>query len=459
MPLWKYSFGGFRLEPVERRLLYQEAVVQIRPILFDLLVILVENHGSLVSKDQFFDSVWSDTVVEEGNLTVSISQLRNVLKDESWIETVVGRGYRFTAAVQRLAVENDGWFKPSSDILDMDARGGALSLKSNLYVDRPTDRDFRQALRRGDSLVLVKGARQVGKSSLLARGLQLERENGATVVVTDLQHFTEGTLETIDKFLRSLAELISDRLGLRAEPERWTDSFGSTSAFERYLTRQAIASCSNRLIWALDEVDRLFSLRYASEFFGLIRSWHNSRALDPSGPWHQLTLAIAYATEAHLFITDLNQSPFNVGTRLALDDFTFEQAADLNERHGRPLRDAEELTRFYRLTGGHPYLMQRGLWEIARQGVSIDIVEVRADHDEWIFGDHLQRMWKSIKRDESVREALRCFFESHKPIPPGAFYRLRSAGVMSGDSAGEARPRCELYARYLTKIFQDIDSC
>ena len=71
--------------------------------------------------------------------------------------------------------------------------------------------------------------------------------------------------------------------------------------------------------------------------FGLFRSWNNERLLDPSGSWSRFTLVIAYATEAHLFITDVNQSPFNVGTRLTLEDFTREQVAELNRRYGSPL--------------------------------------------------------------------------------------------------------------------------
>jgi hypothetical protein len=62
------------------------------------------------------------------------------------------------------------------------------------------------------------------------------------------------------------------------------------------------------VVWGLDEVDRLFSCEFGSEVFGLFRSWHNRRSLDPAGPWSRLTLALAYATEAYLFITDLNQS-------------------------------------------------------------------------------------------------------------------------------------------------------
>src|SRR5438093_6889166 len=106
---------------------------------------------------------------------------------------------------------------------------------------------------------------------------------------------------------------------------------------------------SPRLVWGLDEVDRLFGLPFASEVFGLFRAWHNERALLPEGPWSRLTLAIAYATEARLFITDLNQSPFNVGTRLELADFTREQVADLNHRCGAPLQSEAEVDRFFQL--------------------------------------------------------------------------------------------------------------
>src|SRR5260370_17683853 len=85
-----------------------------------------------------------------------------------------------------------------------------------------------------------------------------------------------------------------------------------------------------------DCVVQRFRSQKAGALFALFRSWHNERALDPSGPWSRLTLAIAYSTEVHLFITDLDQSPFNVGTRLTLDDFTLDQTAELNRPCGPP---------------------------------------------------------------------------------------------------------------------------
>ena len=49
-------------------------------------------------------------------------------------------------------------------------------------------------------------------------------------------------------------------------------------------------------------------------------------------------MAIVHATEPHLFIQDLNQSPFNVGTKIFLEDFTADQVAELNRRYNSPLR-------------------------------------------------------------------------------------------------------------------------
>jgi adenylate cyclase len=71
----------------------------------DVLALLVERHGQLVTKDEIMAAVWPGTAVEEGNLTVQISALRRVLDRDrtqgSCIQTIPGRGYRFVAPVTR----------------------------------------------------------------------------------------------------------------------------------------------------------------------------------------------------------------------------------------------------------------------------------------------------------------------------------------------------------------------
>jgi hypothetical protein len=221
--------------------------------------------------------------------------------------------------------------------------------------------------------------------------------------------------------------------------------------FERYLRREILSKLNAPLVWGLDEVDRLFVCAYGSEVFGLFRSWHNERALDPAGPWAGLTLAIAYATEAHLFITDMNQSPFNIGTRLALEDFTADQVTDLNRRYGSPLKDDGQVARFIGLVNGHPFLARRGLHEIAAKHGDIAAFEAQADRDEGIYGDHLRRILVLLAKDPALTEIVRGLLRGQPCPTPESFYRLRSAGVVAGSSQSEAQFRCRLYSSYLQR--------
>jgi DNA-binding winged helix-turn-helix (wHTH) protein/tetratricopeptide (TPR) repeat protein len=103
-----YEFNGFRLEGAERRLLYKGQPVPLKPKILDLLIYLVEMHGQLVVKDDLMREIWPDTIVEENNITVSMSILRKTLGDridEQFIETVPRRGYRFVADVTEVPLE------------------------------------------------------------------------------------------------------------------------------------------------------------------------------------------------------------------------------------------------------------------------------------------------------------------------------------------------------------------
>jgi len=325
-----------------------------------------------------------------------------------------------------------------------------MPLGSPFYIVRPTDHEFQAAIGRRDSIVLVKGARQMGKSSLLARGLQQARDLGSKVVQTDFQKLNAEHLASVDSFFQCLADFLADQLNLEVAPrDVWDSRRGANTNFERYLRREVLGKIPGHLVWGLDEVDRLFSCPFGGEVFGLFRSWHNERALDPTGPWSRLTLAIAYATEAHLFITDLNQSPFNVGTRLALEDFTFDQVSDLNQRHGSPLRTEEELRRFHALLGGQPYLVMRGLSELTSGGITLPAFIAHAGGDEGVFSDHLRRMLVLLAQDAALTEGVLGTLRGETSLDTKCFYRLRSAGVMRGDSPAAAELRCEIYASYL----------
>ena len=85
------EFGRFRLLPHRRELRADGAAVEIGGRAFDVLMVLTEARGALVTKDEIMARVWPDTVVEENNLVVQISALRRALGDDrDFIRTVPG---------------------------------------------------------------------------------------------------------------------------------------------------------------------------------------------------------------------------------------------------------------------------------------------------------------------------------------------------------------------------------
>ena len=292
----------------------------------------------------------------------------------------------------------------------------------------------------------------MGKTSLLARGVQHARQEQMRVVVTDFQKLSASQMESADDFFLAVAGSIADQLDLDGDPAAsWRARRGASTNFERYLRAEALDKINGHLLWAMDEVDRLFGCSFGSEVFGLFRSWHNERSLDPSGPWRGMTLAIAYATEPHLFITDVNQSPFNVGTRLELRDFTFQETSEMNRRIGSPLRSEAEVSRYSRLVGGSPYLVHRGLQEMVSSEMDLPAFALQADRDDGVFGDHLRRMLSVLAKDDELCEVVRGLLRGGPCPTPHSYYRLRAAGIIGGDSARNAKFRCEVYANYLER--------
>jgi serine/threonine protein kinase len=330
--------------------------------------------------------------------------------------------------------------------------GGVVPLDSKYYVVRPTDQAFQAALSRQDSVILLRGARQMGKTSLLARGLQQIRATGTRVVMTDFQKLNAADLASIEAFYLTLIRWMADELDLNLVPEQvWNPQRSPSINFERFLRREVLEKSTVPLAWAMDEVDRLFHYPFASEVFGLLRSWHNERATQPHLPWSRLTLAIAYATEAHLFISNLEQSPFNIGTLVALEDFNPSQVAELNRYYGSPLRTDGDLQQFFRLVAGQPYLVSRGLYEMVQHGWDIPTFAAEAKSEDGVFADHLRRLLVLIAPNPQLSDVMRGVLRGQPLIDTETFYRLRSAGVLSGDSMRDARPRCQLYATYLEK--------
>src|SRR6185503_17093874 len=94
-----YRFGDFGLSPSKRLLERGGSSVRLSTRLMDALVLLVEKHGQVVTKEEFLKQLWPDSFVEENNLNQAISALRKTLgaqpNGRDFIETIPKIGYRF----------------------------------------------------------------------------------------------------------------------------------------------------------------------------------------------------------------------------------------------------------------------------------------------------------------------------------------------------------------------------
>src|SRR5688572_10387668 len=99
-----YEFGAYRLDPLERLLTREGAVVPVPPKAFEALVLLVGRGGHLIEREEFLRTLWADSFVEDANLSVQISLLRKILNENGssaqFIETVPRVGYRFVAPLK-----------------------------------------------------------------------------------------------------------------------------------------------------------------------------------------------------------------------------------------------------------------------------------------------------------------------------------------------------------------------
>jgi hypothetical protein len=348
-------------------------------------------------------------------------------------------------------MDNEGARVADLPAMAKESGGGAVPIGSKFYIERTSDVQFLEAVDQKQSIVLAKGARQMGKTSLLVRAIDRAVDKGWQVARTDFQKLGDEDLQSSETVYKALANSLWMELDLDGDPdETWMPSKSPALNFERYLRKHVFPAVGEHFLWSLDEADRLLTASCGGEVFALFRSWHNERATNPTGPWSKLTLAFAYATEAHLFIKDLNQSPFNVGVHLTLQDFDLNQVAELNGRYGEPVK-GEDLLRVQRLLGGHPFLTRKCLYLIAAEQTSLDEFEKVVVSDDGPVGDHLKRMLFLLARDPELTEDLKEILAGRQCPSEESFYRLRSAGVILGDSPRNPRLRCDVYKRFLSR--------
>jgi hypothetical protein len=341
--------------------------------------------------------------------------------------------------------------QPSEDVRPLfPPPGGTIKLRDDFYVRRLSD-DLIDAIaiREGETLA-IKAPRQFGKSSLLVRYLARcgSRPEGTgqptkRFALVDFQSFTDAELADYTILLTRLGEQIlrGFRLDVSQVPK-----FDSQAKLSDFIEDRIFPQIAPPLTLAFDEVDRVLGRAYQSDFFSMLRLWHNRRA-EPLSPWERVDLALVIATEPYLLIDSKDRSPFNVAIPIVPQPFARAVLDDLSDRYGGVLTTSE-LDGLHDLLAGHPFLTRLAFYRLVTgHSASFGDLDKHAAEPEGPFGDHLRALMMLLQQQQGLLPAMRQVIAEGSVREDEAFYRLHGAGLVRHEE-GRVKPATLLYARF-----------
>ena len=328
---------------------------------------------------------------------------------------------------------------------------GSVPLGSPFYLERaPLEEQVEQEIRKPGALVRIKAPREMGKTSLLLRILNSAKILGYQTVSLNIEQVDEAILRDLNQFLRWLCANAARQLHLKPRlDEYWDEDLGSkiscTSYFEDYLFEKI----TTPLVLALDEVNQIFEHpQVAKDFLPLLRSWYEEAKTLPI--WQKLRLIVVHSTEIYVPL-QLNQSPFNVGLPIQLNNFSKEEVQQLAQCYGLDWSDGSEARQLMDMVGGHPALVHTALYHLSRGEVTLAQLLETAPTATGIYAHHLQRHWVILQEQPELAQDLDTVVSATEPVQldPILAYKLSSLGLIK-QSGDKVMPGCELYRQYFS---------
>jgi hypothetical protein len=177
-----------------------------------------------------------------------------------------------------------------------------------------------------------------------------------------------------------------------------------------------------------------------------LRSWYEEAKRLPI--WQKLRLIVVNSTDIYIPL-QLNQSPFNVGLPIILNEFNQQQVQQLAQRYKLNWKDGQEAELLMAMVGGHPALIHTALYHLSGEKIALAQLLETAPTCTGIYHHHLQRLWATLQEQPNLAIALHQVINASQPVKlePILAYKLRSMGLIKLYE-NKAIVSCQLYQQY-----------
>ena len=344
--------------------------------------------------------------------------------------------------------------------------GGTLKANVPSYIERPADRELYQSIWAGNYCYILT-PRQMGKSSLMTRTAARLRGEGVLVAVVDLTGIGGETGSiTADEWYYSLAHRLLRDLRIGFSLAKWWKEQSLLSPLNRlmnFFEEGVLGQVENRVVVFIDEIDTTIKLPFSDDFFAAIRACFNARANDNRfGRLSFILLGVASPAD---LIRDPTRTPFNIGKRIDLADFTDREAQLFRQGLSEQGEASERLlTRILYWTNGHPYLTQQLCVQVRADAATNEAPETRVDRvvaaaflgiGRRTKEDHLKVVHERIAQAGLQRSAILKVYakiRKGKPVQDQPQSPIHSALKLSG--LVKTDEQCRLIVR--NRIYQRV---
>ncbi|CAD5914668.1 Phytochrome-like protein cph2 [Planktothrix tepida] len=323
-----------------------------------------------------------------------------------------------------------------------------LPLDSKFYIQRlPCENLGYAEIQKSGSLLRLKAARKMGKSSFILRLLNYAESLGYKTVSIDFLQADSAIFENPNKFLKWLCINIARQLKIEPQlSDYWDDDIGSKVSSTVYLESHIFPQINSSIVLAFNELNRVFEYQNISQdFLPLIRFWYEQG--KQTQLWQKVHFILVQSTEVYVSL-NIHQSPFNIGLAIELPVFTLEQVKDLAQRYQLNLTD-NHIKKLSNLVGGHPYLVHLALYHLSYDLISIDDLLNTSPTLTGIYREHLQSLSLSLQQKPELAIAMKRVATTTESIQiePLIAYQLYSLGLVNLQG-NYCLCSCELYRLY-----------